>query len=295
MAIADSTIVSTVDENINPEWIAQQVRISLGRTPFTFRLGVIPVDLAPRNTKTYSHPIRDEIAKATPYTETDLVTSTQITRQTVKVTTKKVIKATFLSIEAVELSMWDEFSNAVDELTQANLRACDDDFLELADDFTNDVGSAAQTMTVRNLVAVHTAYRAQVRAINERPIMYFEGSVMGQLQDDAVTNGAALLGSTFGVQLQDATRNVNLGQVSTFNGVDMVTTTGLPAYNVTGISNMMIARGQLDGAIAMPYQHFPRIDQAWRPENQGWWVVGSFNYEVGIVNDLAGLTFGTRP
>jgi hypothetical protein len=295
MAIANATLVANVNENINPKWIEQQQRISAGRSPFIFGLGVVQRDLSMMNTKVLSWPIRDEVAKASSYTETDLVTSTPIDRQAVEITTDKVLKATFLSIEAVELSMWDEFSGAIDELTQANLRAADDEYLELADDFSNDIGDSTAVFGIRQFVATQTAYRAQTRTVAGVPLMVLESSVLGQLHDDAVSNGAALLGSQFGPQLQAATDGLQLGELTRFMGVDIVPTTGLPPGDVNGISNMMHSTTDRDGSIAMPFQHRPRIDQAWRPENQGWWVICSFNFEVGIVNNLTGITIITKP
>jgi hypothetical protein len=293
MAIAGSTIVATVNENINPVWIAQQQRITIDRTPFTFTFGALRVDLASRNTKNYSTPIRDEMAKATPYIETDLVTSTPNTRTEVTIGTSKVIKATFLSIEAVELSMWSEFAGAIDELQQANMRAVDDDFLGLADDFTAFVGDNATTMTARNLISVHTAYRAQTKNVMSAPLMYFSTEAMAQLQDDSITNAASIFGSIVGPQLQEASQSVSLGKMSSWNGFDMITTDNLPVGDVTGKSNMVISRGEQQAAIAMPLQHGVRIEQAFRVENQGFWVVGTANFGMGIAQDKGGLTFIT--
>ena len=294
MAIAGATLVATVDENINTEFIARQIRITLGRIPFTFMAGAKRVEMAANNTKVYEHPIRDEVAKATPYTETDLVTSTPVTRTSVPVSTAKNLKATFLSIEAVELSMWAEFAGAIDEMTQANLRAVDDDFLSLADEFSATQGDAATVMTASNLILVHTTWRAQVASTREMPIMYMVGDAFRDLQQDALGNGAALFSSVVGVQLHGATNAVNQGEMSMFNNVRMVQTDNLPVGDVTGHSNMMIATGENDCAIAYPIQHGVRVEVAYREENQGWWVIASSNYGMGIVNDDAGLTFITQ-
>jgi hypothetical protein len=292
--VPQATTTTTAASTIYDEYISEISRATLGRIPVVYPLGVLRVPLLGKNSNQYDHNLRDEIGVATTLAETDEVTSTEITRSAASVSTATKAKSTFISKQNNRRSLWPEMANAAQELTSACARAIDADFLALASGFSSPIGNNATNHTVANLVTLFTAWRARVGSTMERPLIVMHGDAMRDLQLDAVSNAAAWFGAPAGIELNDATNAINQGVVATFNGVDMVSTDNIPVGDTTGWSNMMIARGNLEAAIAMPFEQEIQLETWYEAKRQGWWVIATVDYGVGEVNDLAGQTFITR-
>jgi hypothetical protein len=269
-------------------------RLTLGRIPVVYRLGALPVPLLGTNSNTYAHNLGDEIGVATILAETDEVTSTPLTQAKVEVSTATKAKSTFLSKQNNRRAIWGMLDWATDELTGSCARAIDTDFCNLAAGFSTPIGNAGQAMTVDFLVELFTTWRARVGSTMSRPLLVMHGDATRDLQQDAVNNAATWFGTQSGVQLHDAVSGLNQGVVTTFGNVDMVTSDRIPVGDVTGWSNMMIARGEEEAAIAMPFEQEIELEIWYEAKRQGWWVIATVDYGVGRVNDLAGQTFITR-
>ena len=292
--VANATTTTSAASVIYPQFISPIVRRTLGRIPTIYQLGVIRVDLRGRNSDTYRHTLRDQIARATTLAETDEVVSTEITRAHAEVSTDMKAVATFVSDQADVRSLWAEGVSAIEELTRSCARAIDLEFVNTATGFSAPIGDAATAHTVQNLVELFTTWRARVGSTSSKPLLCMHGDAMRDLQQDAVSNAAAWFGTEMGVQLHDATNGLNQGVVTTFGGVDMVVSDDMPVGDTTGWSNMMIARGDQEGVITMPFEHPIEVEMWREPKRKGTWFIGTVNYGVGEVNDLAGQTFITR-
>jgi len=288
-AVTNATVAATVAENINTEWINATTVRSLNRKPYLYDLAVLKRDLRGKNTATYSHPILAEIAAAGSHTETDLVTSVKIDRSDVTVGTAVYYQATMLSYPAIQRSMWTEFEVAISEVTGACKRKINDDFVALATGFSNSIGSNATNFTVSNLVTMTTTWRAQTASTQEMPILFAHGDQFRDLNNDAISNGAAIFGNTMGVQLVDAVGSTNQGQLAVFNGVRLVSTDDMPVGDTTGWTGMLLATGENDAAIALAINQDIMVEISHLPERLGYYVIASVDYGIGEVNDTAGL------
>jgi hypothetical protein len=292
--VTDATTTTTAASTIYDEWISEVSRQTLGRIPVVYPLGVLRVPLLGTNSNTYTHNLRDEIAAAVALAETDEVVSTEITRAATQVSTATKAVATFISKQVRRRSVWAEMADSAEELTSSCARAIDADFTALASGFSAPIGNSATNHSVSNLVTLFTTWRTRVGSTMEAPLLVMHSDAMRDLQLDAVNNAAAWFGASMGVQLYDAVNGLNQGQVSTFNGVDMVVSNRIPVGDTTGWSNMMIARGGKEAAIAMPFEQPIELEVWYDAKRQGWWVIATVDYGVGEVNDLAGQTFITR-
>ena len=288
-AVTNATVAATVAENINSEWINAAVVRSLGRTRYVYDYAVLKRSLMGKSTATYSHPIVAELAAAGAHTESDLVTSVKIDRADATVGTSVVYQATFLTYPAISRSIWSEFDVAISEVVAAVKRKINDDFVALATGFSNSIGAAATNFTVANFVTMCTTWRAQVRSTQEMPILFLHGDAMRDLQNDAMSNAAALFGSVMGVQLNNAVSGLNQGELSSFNNVRITSTDDMPVGDTTGWTNMLVATGENDAAIALAYNQDIQVEIEHIPSRLGYYVIASADYGVGEVNDTAGL------
>jgi hypothetical protein len=292
--VSDATTTTTSASTIYDEWISPVIRETLGRIPVVYPLGVLRVPLLGTNSNQYDHNLRDEIAAATTLSETDEVVSTEITRSAASVSTATKAVATFISDQNNRRSLWAEVTAGTMELTSSCARAIDADFVATATGFSSPIGDAATNHTVQNLVTLMTTWRTRVGSTASRPLIIQHGDATRDLQQDAVSNAASWFGASMGVQLHDATMGLNQGQVTSFMGFDMVTSDRMPVGDTTGWTNMMIARGDQEAAIAMPFEQEIRVE-VWRePKRLGFWLIASVDYGIGEVNDLAGQGFITR-
>jgi hypothetical protein len=292
--VANATTTVSADSVIYDEFISPIVRETLGRIPVVYRLGALTVPLIGTNSNNYRHTLGDQVGVAVTLAETDEVTSTELTSSHVEVSTETKAIATFISRQNNRRSIWSDMARAARELTSACARAIDADFLALATGFSSPIGNNAQVMTVENLVELQTTYRSRTGSTMERPLLVMHGDTMRDLHSDSVKNGAPWFGTELGVQLHNATGGINQAQVTTFGALDMVVTDGIPAGDTTGWSNMMIARGLQEAAIAMPFEQDIQLETWYEAKRQGWWVIATVDYGMGEVNDLAGQTFITR-
>jgi hypothetical protein len=293
--VPDATTTVSAADVIYDEWISPIARATLNRTITVYSTGVLRVPLIGTNSNTYDHTLRDEVAVATTLAETEEVVSTEITRAKLSVSTSTLAIATFISKQANRRSLWQEMSIAAEELTSSCARALDAQFLALATGFTAPIGSNATNMTVEFLVELFTTWRARVGATMETPLLVLDSGAMGQLQKDAVNNAAAWFGTDMGVALYNSVSGLNRGVTTSFGGVEMISTSGLPAGGVTGKTNMMIARGMMEAAIAMPFEQDIQLEVWYEAKRQGWWVIATVDAGFGKVNDLAGQGVITAP
>jgi len=292
-AISNATLVADVAENINAEWIAQEMRFA-AQNPHIYEDLVYKVDLMGRNTATYSEPIADELTAATSLTATDEVVAQKTARADLTVGIAPWGTAVFLDYETVRRSMWDEFALAIDRLTGACKRKIDNATLALASSISNTIGNASTVHSMSNFETVMTAWRAQVGASRSRPIMVQHGDATRDLGQEVVTSSAALMGSAVGVQLKDAVGHVGQGVRRSIGNVDLIDTDNVVAGDTTGWANFMVLNNPMEHAFALPYEQPILIEIDHAPRRRGWWVVASVVFGVGITQQDYALGYTTR-
>jgi hypothetical protein len=292
--VANATTLASLDDVIITEFINTQSAVSLGRAPVVYQLGVLRVPLAGTNSNVYAHPLRAETPEATVKIETDEADVVEITTTENTVSTNMIAQAAFVSDEANQDSLWAALAMAAEDTTWACARKINSDFLALMSAFSSPIGSAATVNDVLNFVTVQTAWTARVESIAEMPLMVMHPDARRDLQQDAVSNAASWFGASAGLQFHDAVRGVNNGRVTTFDGINMVTASGLPVGDTTGWSNAMIVPGGRNTAIAMPILQDIQLEFQREALRKGGYVVATARYGMGEVDDTAGLTFISR-
>lgn len=292
--IANATTITSLDDLIIAEFINRQSGISLGRAPRVYQLGVRMEPLMGTNSNVYTSPLRNEVAEATVKTETDEAAVVEITTSEASVSTQMIAQAAFVSDEAVGDSLWNAFASASEEVTWACARKIDADFLALLSGFSSPIGSDAQVFDVLFWVTMQTAWTARVESVPETPLLVLHPDARRDLQTDAVSNAASWFGASAGMQFHDSVRGINNGRVTSFDGIDMVTASGVPVGGATGWSNALLVPRGRNAAIAMPVLQGIQLEFQREPLRKGGYVIASARYGMGEIDDTAGLTVVSR-
>ena len=294
--VANATTLTSLDDLIIAEYIQRVSGITLGREPMVYNLGVLVQDLRGTNSNVYTHPLRNEVAEATVKTETDEAAVVEITTTEAQVSTQMIAQAAFVSDEAQGDALWNALAAASEEVTLACRRKINSDFLALMDSFSSPIGSAAQVFDVQFWVTMQTAWTARVESTpaGQTPLLVLHPDARRDLQQDAVSNAAAWFGASAGMQFHDAVSGVNNGIVKSFDGINVVTASGLPVGDTTGWSSALIVPGGRNAAIAMAVLQDIQLEFQREALRKGGYVVASARYGVAEVDDTAGLTVISR-
>jgi hypothetical protein len=288
--IADATTLVSLDDLVIAEFINTESGISLGRAPRVYQLGVFVVPLLGTNSNVYTNPLRNEVSEATVKIETDESDVVEITTDEASISTQMVTLAAFVSDEAQGDALWDAMAAAAEEVTWACARKINSDFLALLSGFSAPIGDAATTFTVENWVVMQTAWTARVESVSVDPLLVLHPDARRDLQLDAVNNAAPWFGASAGMQFHDSVKGINNGRVTSFDGINMVTASGVPVGDTTGWSNALIVPSGRNAAIAMPVLQGIQLEFQREPLRKGGYVVASVRYGVGKQDDDAGLT-----
>ena len=293
-AISNATTATTATHHINSELISRVMAKAVQR-PYVWRLCSFAVDLTGANTSQYAHPIFAALSAASAHTETDEVSSAEITRTQATITTAEYAKATFLGDRAQRLSIADEAMMAADRLANACMLQMDTAVLTLAASMSNTQGDNATVNTVVNFNSVISNFRVQIGSSAARPVMVMSAPAIRDLHEDAATNAAAIYGSLIGVQLHEATAGVNQGMRRSFGTVDIVESAGVVAGDTTGKSNFItLVGGQAESALITPIGKDLTPEVGRVAERIGSWLVYSYEFGAGIVDNNRCRVFITR-
>ena len=292
--IANATTLSSLSDLIIAEYINRMSGISLKRAPRIYNLGVEMIPLMGTNSNVYTNPLRGEVAEASVKTETDEAAVVEITTTEASISTQMVALAAFVSDEAQDDSLWQALAAATEEVTWAVARKINSDFLALMDSFSSPIGDAATNFTVLNWVTMQTAWTARVESSPVDPLLILHPDARRDLQIDAVSNAASWFGAAAGMQFHDSVKGVNNGRVTSFDGINIVTASGLPAGDTTGWSNALIIPSGRNAAIAMPVLQGIEIEFQREALRKGIYVIASARYGMGEQDDTAGLTVISR-
>jgi hypothetical protein len=292
-AVTAATGVADVAENINAEWIAQEVRYDVQK-PYLYNKLAHLVNLRGRNTKVYSEPIADELTAATSLTASDEVAAQVTSRSDLTVTAAPYGTAVFIDYEVITRSMWDEFAVAINRVVGACRRKIDNDVLALATSFSNSIGSNATNHTVSNFQTVLTTWRAQVGDSMSRPIQVYHGDAMRDLAQDASTSAAGLMATVIGVNIYDASSQTAQGVSRSIGNIDVEETNNVSAGDTTGWSNFMTVNNPAQHGLVVAYEQDILVELQHVPIRRGWYIVGSVVHGAGIVNQDLCLTWITR-
>lgn len=293
-AISNATTATSAVHHINSELISRVMAKAVQR-PYVWRDVTFAVDLRGSNTATYAHPIFAQLTAAAAHTETDEVSSAEITRTQATISTALYAKATFISDRAQRLSIADEAMVAADRLADACMLQMDTAVLTLAASMSNTQGDNATNNTVVNFNSVISNFRVQIGSSSARPVMVMSAPAIRDLHEDAATNAAAIYGSLVGVQLHEATGGVNQGTRRSFGNIDLVESAGVVAGDTTGKSNFITLVGnQGDSALITPIGKdlTPEIERV--GSRVGSWLVYSYEFGAGIVDQNRCRVFITR-
>lgn len=268
---------------------------TLGRIAPVYQLGAFDVDLRGRNTDTYRHTLGDEISEAAPLAETVEVGITAMDRNFLEVSTAKNAIAVFVSEEVNIRDNWDNMMRGAAEVTQACARRLDTLFMAQFGGFSAPIGSNATPHTVQNLAILETAWQARTEGTVGVPLAVMHGDAFRDLRLDAQGSAASWFGTQQGAALVEGTGAAQQGRVFRFGQMDMVLSNKVPVGGGTGHTNLLMARGQMEGAIAMPFELPITLEVEWDPRRMGWRIIARFIAGMGRVNDLAGQAFITKP
>lgn len=292
--ISNATTATSATHHINSELISRAIARAVSE-PYVWRLCTFAVDLTGANTATYAHPIFARLSAAAAHTETDEVSSAEITRTQATISTAEYAKATFLGDRAQRLSIANEMMVAAERLADACMRKMDFDVLTLASSMTNTQGDNSTNNTVVNFNSVISNFRVQIGSSSARPVMVMSAPAIRDLHEDAATNAAAIYGSLVGVQLHEATAGVNQGVRRQFGGVEFVETSAVVAGDTSGKANFItLVGGQAESALITPIGKDISPEVGRVAERIGSWLVYSFEFGAGIVDQNRCRKFITR-
>ena len=293
-AISNATTATSAVHHINSEMISRVMAKAVQR-PYVWRACSFAVDLRGSNSATYAHPIFAQLSAAAAHTETDEVSSAEITRTQATISTALYAKATFLSDRAARLSIADEAMMAADRLADACMLQMDTAVLTLAASMSNTQGDNATNNTVVNWNSVIANFRSQVGASTARPVMVMSTAAIRDLHEDASTNAAAIYGSLIGEQLYKSTSGTNQGQRSSFGSIDILESSGVVAGDTTGKSNFItLVGGQGDSGLITPIGKDLTFEIDRVGSRVGSWLVYSYEFGAGIVDNNRCRVFITR-
>jgi hypothetical protein len=291
-AITNATTATSAADSIDSEYIDRVARIAAAR-PAIWQLACKIEPL--QKTTVYTHVIADRLAQAVAFgTETDEVAAVEMTRNDTNTSSAQYVQAVFLSDRAELLSWHGEQARAVELLMYSCDLKMDNLTMALAASMSNAIGSAATTHSALNFNTAVATFRNQVFASEMPPLMVNSVAAMRDLGEDAVTNAAALYGSAFGVQLQQATQGVTTGLVTSFAGIYMCQSSGVAVSDTTGKGNFMIRIGETQNALVAPFLKDYTFEIARKGERLGSYLVMSFDAGVGIIEQTGALRFTTR-
>lgn len=293
-AISNATTATTATHHINSEIIQTAISHAV-REPYVWRVFTFSPNLVGANTAQYAHPIIARLTASAAFTETDEVSSAELTRTQATITTAEYAKATFLGDRAKRLSIGNEEAIAARELVDACMRKIEFDALTLATSMTNTQGGATTINTVVNFNSVIANFRVQIGSSSARPVMVMSAPAVRDLNEDAATNAAAIYGSLIGVQLHQATEGVNQGLRRPFGSIDLVETAGVVAGDTTGKANFItLVGGATDTALMVPIGKDITAEVGRVAERIGAWLVVSHEHGAGIVDQNRCRRFITR-
>jgi hypothetical protein len=293
-AISNATDATSTTHHTNSELISRALALAV-QPPHVWQQVVSLVDLRGANTAQYAHPIFDQLSAATAYTETDEVSSSEITRTQATVTTAEYAVATFLGDRGSRLSLMAEDAVAVERLVDACQQEIDVAVLTLSASMTNTQGDNATVNTVVNFNSVIANFRIQIGSAMSRPVMCMAPAAIRDLHEDSATNAAAIYGSLIGVQLHEATGGTNQGMRRSFGGVDIVESNHVVAGDTTGKSNFITLAGSInEAALVVPMGKDIMVEPGRVAERIGTWLVASYEKGAGIVDNNRCLEFITR-
>jgi hypothetical protein len=290
--ITDAVDTTSVADRTNTEWIDVATRYA-AQQPFVWMELVTQKSLVGLRTDTYTKNIRTNLVAATAHTDSEEFTALDLASTDTNTATAEYGSASFVADRAERLSVEPEQLVAI----ESNVRACnlkiDTAVLALSTSMTT-IGNAATNNTLSNFITVLTAFKATSFGSMSPPIMVLHLDAMRDLQQDAVTNGAAIFGAGFGDQLANATGGVNVGFLRPFGGVYLLETASVPAGDTTGWSNFIVTVGEQDGGIVMPVGMDINTELERVASRRGTWVTAAQEFGAGLLEAARSLRFVTR-
>lgn len=293
-AVPNATTATSATHHINSEIIERAISFAVQR-PYVWQLFTYSPDLRAANTAQYAHPIFAQIAAASAFTETDEVSSTEITRTQATITTAEYAVATFLGDRAKRLSIANEEAVAVDRLVDSINQKIETDALTLASSMTSTQGSNSTINTVVNFNSVISNFRVTIGSSSAMPVMVMSAAAIRDLHEDSATNAAAIYGSLIGVQLHQATEGINQGLRRSFGTIQFVETNGVVAGDTSGKANFItLVGGVTETALMVPIGKDLFFEAGRIAERIGTWLVASIEHGAGIIDQNRCRRFITR-